>query len=105
MLPRDVMEVFELGRKQWRECKPPVEVGPGDSRFLPALAASKSGSCNDKQRGGVCFHGSKKQTALEEDIGRPGLYSQLCHLFIVTWGRLLPSRPQFLSLKWGKILK
>lgn len=60
MLPRDVMEVFELGRKQWRECKPPVEVGPGDSRFLPALAASKSGSCNDKQRGGVCFHGKSR---------------------------------------------
>lgn len=48
------MEVFKLGRKQWREGKLPVEVGPGDSRFLPALAVSKSGSCDDKQCRGVC---------------------------------------------------
>ena len=48
MLPEDMMEVFELGRKWQKELEQQVEVGPDDPRFLLAQTANKSGSCSDK---------------------------------------------------------
>lgn len=44
MLPEDMVEVFELGKKWRKELEQRIEAGPDDSRFLLAQTANKPGS-------------------------------------------------------------